>query len=243
MISNKESKLIQQLQQKKFRLKEEAFIAETPKVVEEFLRAGFIVKSWFATPDYLIPDGTNIRPTLVTDKELKSVSRLESPNQTLAIFQIPISNNVDPGKLVLALDGVRDPGNMGTIIRLADWFNVDRVLLSKDCVDIWNPKVVQSTMGSLARVIPVAVDLEEELPKLSDRGFKVAVADMNGTSSSKYDWNTPTVLVMGNEANGPRETVVKLSDEVITIPRLREGGAESLNVAMATGILLSTAKL
>lgn len=243
MISKKDSKLIQQLQQKKFRVKENSFVAETPKVVEEFLRAGFILKSWYATPDYQPPSGTKVRPEEVNSKELKSISRLESPNGTLAVFEIPESLKVERQNLIIALDGVRDPGNMGTIIRMADWFNVDEVLLSEDCVDIWNPKVVQSTMGSLARVIPTVSDLPMTLSELKSQGFKILVADMDGITSSKVDWSTPTVIVMGNEANGPREDVHSVSDGEVTIPRLRNDGAESLNVAMATGILLAQAKL
>lgn len=243
MISKKDSKLIQQLQQKKFRVKENSFIAETPKVVEEFLRAGFILKLWYATADYQPPSGTKVRPEEVSSKELKTISRLESPNGTLAVFEIPKPFQTDTQNLIIALDGVRDPGNMGTIIRMADWFNVDRVLLSEDCVDIWNPKVVQSTMGSLARVIPEITDLSSALSQLKDEGFEVRIADMDGTPSSEMDWSKPTVVVMGNEANGPREDICQVANGKVTIPKLREGGAESLNVAMATGILLAQAKL
>lgn len=243
MISKKDTKLIQQLQQKKFRTKENAFVVETPKVVEEFLRAGFILKSWYATSDYSPPSFTQARPEEISAKELKGISRLETPNGTVAVFDIPEAVEPKRQPLIIALDGVRDPGNMGTIIRMADWFDVDLVLLSEDCVDIWNPKVVQSTMGSLARVLPIRTDLPSKLKSLQSEGYHIRIADMDGTSSATIDWSEPTVIVMGNEANGPRESVQAVANSKVTIPRLREGGAESLNVAMATGILLAQAKL
>ncbi|NVK27571.1 MAG: RNA methyltransferase [Flavobacteriia bacterium] len=239
MISKNESKRIQQLQLKKFRTKENAFIAETPKVVEEFLKAGFIIKNWFATEDYSVPSGIQAQPTVVATRDLKTISQLQTPHGTVAVFSIPKEIEKKKGRFVLALDGVRDPGNMGTIIRLADWFNVDDVLLSEDCVDIWNAKVVQSSMGSLARVVPQNVNLVDELNSLKAQGYRVAVADMDGEDYSGFDWKSPTVLVMGNEGVGPRPEIQEIANSVVTIPRLRNDGAESLNVAMATGILLA----
>lgn len=241
MISKNESKRIQQLQLKKFRTKESAFIAETPKVVEEFLKAGFIIKNWFATVEYSIPSGIQAQPTIVSERDLKSISQLQTPHGTVAVFSIPKDISKGRGPFILALDGVRDPGNMGTIIRLADWFNVDDLLLSEDCVDIWNGKVVQSSMGSLARVVPQSVNLVEELLKLKGEGYRVAIADMDGENYAEMDWNQPTVLVMGNEGVGPRPEVCEIANSIVTIPRLRSDGAESLNVAMATGIILAEA--
>lgn len=241
MISKNASKRIQQLHQKKFRNKENAFIAETPKVVEEFLRSGFVVDMWYATEKYTVPAGLSIEPERITEKELNSISRLETANQTLAVFKMPAPFSNLSSSFILALDGVRDPGNLGTIIRLADWFNIDDVALSADCVDSFNPKVVQSTMGSLARVMPVEVDFDSFLSEYKANGYQVVITDMEGEKYSNFDWTKPTILVMGNEANGVRDTTESIADATVTIPKLRADGAESLNVAMATGILLAEA--
>lgn len=222
-------------------MREGCFIAETPKVVEEFLRSGYIIDQWIATEEYQAPAGLSISPTRVSSQELKSASRLQSPNGTLAVFQIPKieeSNNAD---FILALDGVRDPGNMGTIIRLADWFAIDAIYLSEDCVEVWNPKVVQSTMGSLARVQPVVSDLVKLAESWKGQGGQVWVADMEGSSLYESSFDSKTMLVMGNEANGPSQAIKELA-QALTIPRFNSDGAESLNVAMATAIILSQAK-
>ncbi len=241
MFSKKDSKRIQQLYQKKFRQREGLFVAETPKVVEEFLKEGFIVDQWIATEDYVKPNGVGLSPDTVSSQELKGASRLQSPNGTLAVFQIPEELPIENVQFALGLDGVRDPGNMGTIIRLADWFAVDALYLSPDCVDIWNPKVVQSTMGSLARVQPVTTELLPVCKQWKDRGAGVYVADMEGESIYGASFEAPCLVIMGNEANGPDATLTQFA-QTITIPRFKTQGAESLNVAMATSIILSQAK-
>lgn len=239
MLSKNDTKRITQLYQKKFRYKEGAFIAETPKVVEEFLKAGFHRRYWIATDEYRKPDGVSGEPERVSDKVLKSISRLDNPTRVLAVFSIPKTEHTDPEGAVLALDGVRDPGNMGTIVRLADWFGVEHVLLSEDCVDVWNPKVVQATMGSLARVHPVVTDLGKAIPAFVEKGGKVYVADMDGTPHYSSVWAKDSMILMGNEGVGPAEELIRQASEVIAIPRAPGAGAESLNVAMATGILLA----
>lgn len=239
MISKNDIKRIQQLQLKKFRSRENAFIAETPKVVEEFLQSGFKRVFWFATERYVKPTGIQENPSLISEREMKSISRLDSPSDVLAVFEMPEEINLSSEGITLALDGVRDPGNMGTIIRLADWFGIKQVAISEDCVDIWNPKVVQSTMGSLARILPQKVSLPSFISDAQSNGVRVFCADMNGTSHYETQWPNDMILVMGNEGVGPSKPIVELSDQIVTIPRAPEAGAESLNVAMATGILLA----
>src|SRR5690606_17010256 len=139
---------------------------------------------------------------------------------------------------ILALDGVRDPGNLGTILRLADWFGLSQVLLSEDCVDPWNPKVVQASMGSLARVTPAYVDLKSAVEEYKAKG-KLWIADMNGNAVYSAEWPSRCMLVMGNEANGVSKEISSLGDGAISIPHFGGTVSESLNVAMATGILLS----
>lgn len=239
MISKNDTKRIQQLYQKKFRYKEGAFIAETPKVVEEFLRAGFERLYWFCTDRYETPSGISGKPVLIDERSMKAISRLESPSSVLAVFSIPVENEISNEGIILALDGVRDPGNMGTIIRLADWFGVRQVWLSEDCVDIWNPKVVQATMGSLTRIQPVVLDLLEGIDRFQSNGGSAFVADMNGDSHYDISWPSNTLLIMGNEGVGPRAEICRAAGKIVTIPRGNEKGPESLNVAMATGVLLA----
>lgn len=239
MISKNDTKRINQFQQKKFRYKEGVFIAETPKVVEEFLIAGFVRKYWFATDSYEVPKGIQGEPVRISPAEMKGISRLETANTVLAVFEMPTVESIQMEGRVLALDGVRDPGNMGTIIRLADWFGMDEVWLSEDCVDIWNPKVVQSSMGSLARVRPKICHLPDAVSTFVSEGGKAYVADMDGESHYSVNWASDCVLIMGNEGVGPSDELVELSKNVVSIPRFGEHGPESLNVAMATGILLA----
>lgn len=239
MISKNDTKRINQLQQKKFRYKEGVFIAETPKVVEEFFKKGFIHRYWFATESYQAPSFVKISPVIISEKEMSALSRLETSSSVLAVFEMPIPSPIAYSGKVLALDGVRDPGNMGTIIRLADWFGISEVWLSEDCVDIWNPKVVQSSMGSLARVQPRVCHLPNEIIEFKSAGGTVYLADMDGKSHYSVSWPDSLMLVMGNEGVGPSAEVAEVASQVVSIPRFGQEGAESLNVAMATGILLA----
>lgn len=239
MISKNDTKRINQFQQKKFRYKEGVFIAETPKVVEEFLKAGFVRKYWFATDSYDVPASFSGEPIRISVAEMKGISRLETANNVLAVFEMPAIQPLRFEGRILALDGVRDPGNMGTIIRLADWFGMDEVWLSEDCVDIWNPKVVQSSMGSLARVQPKVCHLHDAVSSFKERGGTAYVADMDGETHYSVEWAAHSVVIMGNEGVGPSEELIQLAGNVVSIPRFGEQGPESLNVAMATGILLA----
>lgn len=232
-------KLITSLQQKKYRFKHNLFVAEGVKVVEELLHSSFVLETAFALDDYAIsmPDD---KVVILSSEELKKISQLKTPNKVLAVFQIPEMATVLPTGIVVALDAVNDPGNLGTIIRLCDWFGVSQLICSSDTVDCFNQKVVQASMGSLTRVQVVYTDLfvflkETELP--------VFVADMDGDNVYTTTLPKEGVLVMGNEANGVSNEIKNLVQHKISIPQFGgEQKTESLNVATATAILLSEFK-
>lgn len=239
MVSKSQIKLITSLHQKKYRVKTGLFIAEGIKVINEYAEAGFKLYLLFATdPEPFKKVSGNIE--LITDPELKKISRLNTPNTGVAIFYIPENTPITYDALLVALDGVNDPGNLGTIIRLCDWFGVTHLVCSENTVDCYNPKVIQATMGSLSRVNIVYRNLPEFL---STAQLPTFAAMMHG--ENVYTSNLPVkgILVMGNEANGITEEVQKLIQHSITIPRFGDlQQTESLNVATATAILLSEFK-
>lgn len=241
MISKNEQKRLRTLHQKKYRNQYGAFIAETPKVVEDFLMEGWVPDHIIHTSQWNSPVSVdNFYTSMVSDAELQSLSRLEKAHEVIAVFKYSDAPEwkTDNG-MTLLLDEVRDPGNMGTIIRLADWFGISQVWASPGCVDVWNPKVVQSTMGSLARVKVGIVDFETAIPDLQKNGTRVFAADLNGENMHTFAWPADLAIILGNEANGVDQRWITLADGAITIPRFGKSGAESLNVAMAGGILLS----
>lgn len=233
-LSNSHRKLITSLSQKKYRQQHKLFVAEGVKVVEELLVSSFKLYAIFATEEYATDRSDVIR---ISDVELKKVSQLKSPNKVLAIFEIPDVENIKHSGLTVALDKINDPGNLGTIIRLCDWFGVEQLVCSKDTVDCFNQKVVQSSMGSLTRIPIIYTDLN---PFLETSNLPVIVADMNGDNVYKTSLQSDAILVMGNEANGISEEVFARATHKISIPRFGNLQiTESLNVATATAILLS----
>lgn len=236
MVSKSQLKLITSLQQKKYRNKHKLFIAEGPKVIQEFLNSRFALHGLFSTQG----NEFSVAPDLVqliTARELKSISNLTSPNKALALFKIPPAKAVEFRSIILALDAVNDPGNLGTIIRLCDWFGVTHIVCSHDTVDCYNPKVVQAAMGSLARVYVSYVDLPEFL---SQATIPVFASDMTGNAVYTVELPKEAVLIMGNEANGISESILSIAQESVAIPNFSHlQQAESLNVATATAILLS----
>lgn len=232
MISKNQIKSITRLKQKKYRQQEGLFIAEGVKVIREFLDSSFSLVDLFTTETFNVDT-----ETLITVAELKKISCLTTPNTALAIFKIPISKAEIANELVVALDAVRDPGNLGTIIRLCDWFGVKNLVCSSETVDCYNPKVVQATMGSLKRVNIIYTDLDLFLKETS---LPVFGAFMDG--QNVYQSNLPKVgvLILGNEANGISKTIEASVTDKISIPRFGDLQAtESLNVATAGAILLS----
>lgn len=234
-LSKNQLKLITSLQQKKYRLKHNLFVAEGTKVVEEFLNSNFEIVQLYCVDALIYENVTNY--ILVSENELRKISTLSSPNNVVALFKIPEAENLKDEGLILALDTINDPGNLGTIIRLCDWFGINQLICSENTVDCYNSKVVQSSMGSLTRVSIIYTNLEDFLKKTN---LPVFVTLMGGENVYKMKLPKQAVLVMGNEANGISETVLNLKNTSISIPRFGNlQQTESLNVATATAILLS----
>jgi TrmH family RNA methyltransferase len=239
MLSKNEVKYIQSLGHKKRRDEERLFLIEGSKMVAELVQhyPSQIVRL-YATETFYghCAAAKNIQQHLVvTDDELERISQLQTPNQALALLNyFPQKEwEASPSEWTLVLDAIRDPGNMGTIIRLADWFGIKHIVCSPDCADIYNPKVVQATMGSIMRVTII----EKELTTfLSNQQLPVVGAVLGGKELASFTFPGSGILVIGNEANGIREEVIPLLTDSLMIPRF--GEAESLNAAIATSIFL-----
>jgi TrmH family RNA methyltransferase len=243
MLIKSRVKYIQSLGQKKFRDEEAAFVAEGPKIINELLNAGniqmlslFAVSEWFETNSNLHKKiaGSDIHE--INQKELDRISFLSSSNQVLGVFKKPAFPFLDlKGKVTLVLDSIQDPGNLGTIVRIADWFGVKNILCSLETADVFNQKTIQSTMGSISRVQVLYSDLKKIL--LENAALPLYGTQMKGTSIMETNRISEGLILIGNESKGIREELLKLVHFPVTIPR--RGEAESLNVAVATGIVLS----
>lgn len=232
MISKNQIKFVRQLEQKKYRKKEGLFVAEGPKVVGDLLRAGFKAHTIFATSEWE-SQGQTLQE--VSDEELRRVSFLQHPQRVLALFFIPTESVPSVSSLSLALDDVQDPGNLGTIIRIADWFGIDTIYCSENTADAWSPKVVQATMGSIARVNIIYTDLQELISKAQ---VPVYGTLLDGQDIYTQELSKEGIIVMGNEGNGISAPIRKLINRKLLIPQFHEG-PESLNVAIATAITCS----
>jgi TrmH family RNA methyltransferase len=238
-ISKNQLKLITSLSQKKYRQKHQLFIAEGIKVVNELLNSSFEVEILFCADDFKTAISED-KITRISEIELKKISTLKSPNKVLGIFKIPEEKLLENSGLILALDAINDPGNLGTIIRLCDWFGISQLICSKDTVDCYNQKVVQASMGSLTRISIHYTDLEDYL---SATNLPTFIADMDGENVYKTVLPKEGILILGNEANGVSKEVKKQIQRKISIPRFgKTQETESLNVATATAILLSEFK-
>lgn len=240
MISKNQIKFIKQLELKKYRKREGLFVAEGPKVVGDLLKR-FLPEAIYSTPAY---QGA-VETTEVTDDELRRISFLQHPQQVLALFPIPESPTPESqipilhSQLSLALDGVQDPGNLGTIIRVADWFGIETIYCSEDTADAYNPKVVQATMGSIARVNIIYIKLEELIGALPP-SYPVYGTLLDGNDIYQQPLTEHGLIVMGNEGNGISDTIRQRVNHRLLIPSFRQGDtAESLNVAIATAITCS----
>ncbi|QXP79995.1 MULTISPECIES: TrmH family RNA methyltransferase [Winogradskyella] len=235
MLSKNQIKLIKSLGQKKGRQQNGLFIVEGIKGISEFLKSDYKLKNLYTTqsifeaPNHLISE--------ISEADLKKITALKNPNTALAIFEIPESISSQEKGLVVALDDVRDPGNLGTIIRLCDWYGIKNLVCSHNTVDCYNSKVVQATMGSLTRVNLLYVDLVNYLQSSKLDTFGTFLEGEN-----IYTANLPTegIIILGNEANGISEAIEAKVNRKVTIPQFGAVKAtESLNVANATAILLS----
>jgi len=236
-LSKNEAKFIQSLCHKKHRQAEGLFIAEGVKLVEEILKSNFQIKKVYATEKWAVgkADFKDLL-SIVSEDDLARISTLQTPNQVLALVGQPTTKPLIQfkNKISLVLDGIQDPGNFGTIIRIADWFGIDQIICSHDTVELYNPKVIQSTMGSFIRVNVLYENLNDLL-----KTAQVPIYGALLSGESIYDIGKPkeAVLIVGSEGKGIGEGLLPTITHPITIPRI--GGAESLNAAVATGILLS----
>ena len=238
MVSKNQIKLINSLQQKKYRKLHNLFIAEGKKVIQELLDAQFSLAYLFVTKADLFD--TNPAAILISENELKKITALTTANDCLAVFEIKETSFKPTTELELALDNIKDPGNMGTIIRLCDWFGISKMVCSEETVDVYNPKVVQATMGSIARVNVVYTHLATYL-KATD--LEIFGTFMDGKNMYKTKLPSKGIIVMGNEANGISSEIEQLVTQKISIPRFGSlQQTESLNVATATAIILSEFK-
>jgi TrmH family RNA methyltransferase len=238
-ISKNQLKLITSLSQKKYRQKHHLFIAEGIKVVNELLNSSLEVEILFCADDFKTAISED-KITRISELELKKISSLKSPNKVLGIFKIPEEKLLENSGLILALDAINDPGNLGTIIRLCDWFGISQLICSKDTVDCYNQKVVQASMGSLTRISIHYTDLEDYV---STTNLPTFIADMDGENIYKTILPKEGIIILGNEANGVSKEVKKQIQRTISIPRFgKTQETESLNVATAAAILLSEFK-
>ena len=247
MLSKTHTKYIQSLQHKKFRDEYGLFLAEGPKVVMDLLNSRkFICKEIFAMNNWIEDHSKQLsllvetEITDVADFELQKISALSTAHAVVAVFEKrkPVLEINTALKITLALDTIQDPGNLGTIIRIVDWFGIENIICSIGCADMYNAKVVQSTMGSLGRVNVIYTDLVKWL-KDNDT-IKIYAASLEGKDVKTIGKLKEGILIIGNEANGVSDEVMELVNEKITIPRI--GEAESLNAAVAAGIILAIIK-
>lgn len=239
-LSKNKIKYIQSLKDKKYRIEHNTFVAEGYKIVSELLlsmRCQFLV----STPDFLSSiDISNIEEVIeITDEDLSRVSFLKTPQKVLGIFYQPTySTDIDwNNELILALDGVQDPGNMGTIVRLADWYGIKHIFCSLDTADIYNPKTTQATMGAIARVNIHYVNLENFLVEHQSIPIYGTLLDGENMYEQKVTQNG--IIVMGNEGKGIRSNIERLINKKLFIPNypIDKQSSESLNVAIATAIV------
>ena len=248
MLTHNQIKYINSLKIKKFRQQHGTFIVEGEKGVSELLAGPLKTVSIFALNEWLVQNehslkSRDINYQLITADELKKVSDLITPNRVLAIAEMPAATAPDPitfSGMALALDGIRDPGNLGTMIRTADWFGIRQIICSTDSVDMYNPKVVQSTMGSFGRVNVTYTDLQAFIGALPD-GFPVFGALLEGPDITEKIFTKAGIIVIGSESHGISKGLIPYVNEPIHIPRFSDSGtdnqAESLNASIANGII------
>jgi len=242
MLVKSKAKYIQSLSQKKLRDEENVFVAEGPKIVHELLLCQnvppieiFAVQDWLDSNASVLSGFRLEQVNVVSESELERISFLTTPNKVLCVFRKPAFVAKDH-KIILALDGIQDPGNLGTLVRIADWFGIQQIVCNKESADVFNPKVVQSTMASIARVeILYSDDLPQFIKDHSSLGVYATL--LNGEPVEKIGKIKSGVIVTGNESKGISEAIQQLATHKITIKRI--GEAESLNAAVATGIVLS----
>lgn len=248
MISKAELKYYSLLTKKKYRDIENKFLVEGPKLIFEALSSGYecelilLLKHVEAEFQNLIKPflSKTKRIEFINEKEMRKIQSTVHSQGSIGVFKKNYSKKLNQiqCRLIVALENVNDPGNVGTIIRNADWFGVTEFLLSDDCADIYNPKTIRASAGSVFHLdIIDEINLLDTIVFLKTKGYKILCADITGTNIYNYSKSNKEIIVFSNEANGPTDKLLKLTDEKITVPK--KGKAESLNVASASAIILS----
>lgn len=240
-LSKSDIKRISALKNKKYRVIDGLFVAEGQKIILDLISAGFVPQMIVTTEKLLqiFQNSTTAEIKLCASNDMDKISSLKQSPGCLAVFQIPQPSPIIPtDQWILAVDGLQDPGNMGTILRTADWFGIRHLICSPECVDVYNPKVVQATMGSIARVQVHYTDLEK---LFSSRKFKIYAGLLEGDDMRTIDFSELGMILLGNESKGISDNLLPYISQAVKIPNL--GGAESLNVGVATGIMVYHALL
>lgn len=237
MLSKNQIKVITSLQEKKFRLKYGLFFAEGDKVIQELLASSFELEHIYGT-EFIESSYPKDKFTLITSSELKKISALASPNKVLALFKLAKHPKIsfESQNILYCFEDIRDPGNLGTILRTADWFGIEYIICSDTSVDVYNPKVVQATMGSLARVQVIYTDLLNVIKEAQEKNYAIYRADLKGESVYTHSFKNKQMIVFGNEARGLSDELRQNLKQAITIPRI--GKTESLNVAISAAIFM-----
>lgn len=249
MISKNQVKLISSLHQKKYRKEQGLFIAEGEKVCRDLVESGWTVRSVFMTEEFRSEKFSKwpkkVSSEVVTDKELEKISALTTPQQILVVGEVPdwkFTSAYLPGNLTLMLDEIKDPGNLGTIVRIADWFGIGTVICSETCADVFNPKTVQATMGSLFRVKVFYQPLTQILNKAAEKNIPVYGTLLSGENIYNTKLSTEGIILIGSESHGINESLIPFITTKISIPSFSGSSskqADSLNAAMAAAIVCS----
>ena len=247
MLSKNQEKLITSLSKKKFRDKTGLFLAESPKLVSDLIESNLKPYLIIADKSWQLPDNYKFETELVivNENELKKISLLKTPQNVIAIFYQPQNKPITfSDSLIIGLDGIQDPGNFGTILRIADWFGINEVVCNIDTVDLYNPKVVQASMGSIARVNVQYVNLEEFCTNYLKTGNTIYGTFMKGENIYSTKLQKKGLIIFGNEGNGIRPEIEKKVSRKISIPSFSTNKftSESLNVSVAAAIICSEFK-
>ena len=235
MITKNQIKLIKSLRLKKNRIQSGFFIAEGEKIIDEFLDSKLEVVNIFSTLDkYNISDYF----ISINSSQLKQISNLKTPNKVLGLFKVPKNSEIDLNSNIVALEEINDPGNLGTIIRLCDWFGIKNIICSSNSVDCYNPKVIQASTGSICRVNISYMDFEK---LLNSENYNTVAADLEGQNLRDFNFSENQIIFFGSESKGLSKKLSSQIDNKITIQRFNDH-VESLNLATSVGIILSELK-
>ena len=235
MITKNQIKLIKSLRLKKNRIQSGFFVAEGEKIVDELLKSDLEAVNIFSISEKY----KNLKNYIsINSTQLKQISNLKSPNNVLGIFKIPVNKEIDFNSNIVALEEINDPGNLGTIIRLCDWFGIKNIICSENSVDCYNPKVVQSSMGSIGRISISYMEFDNLISSVS---YNTVAADLHGKSIKEHRFSKNQIIFFGNESNGFSQKVSSNIKTKITIQRYNDN-VESLNLASSVAIVLSELK-